>query len=248
VNPLRALLTALTPEIEAHDTRMRAVGASLKALRSDVRSLHREAAAVAGRAEALSRQLAQLRRLRIGGGLDTATVLDELAAVLATERVAPHLRAAVERASHHDEPVPGLVIEALWPADVHAVLKAAIPDVVFFDQASAGARTLRVPPRLAPVSAIAVWTRVSELIEGIVVPAIVVRFGDRLTTPLDITPARLVRRETDGALPPFAAKPWQTTHLVIDLTSNAASVTVGSGDRTEGGEHTYEVWFGSKPA
>jgi hypothetical protein len=249
VNPLRALLAALTPEIDEHDTRMRAVGASLKTLRSDVRSLHREVAAVAGRAEALSRQVAQLRRLR-DGGRETAAMLDELAAVLATDRVAAHLRAVVDRAPSHDQPAPRLEIEALWPANVSQVLTEAVPDPVFFESAAPGARTLRVPPRLAPVSAIAIWTFVAEMIDGVVVPAAAARFGDLLTLPLDVTPGRLVRRDAGAPLPPFATKPWQTAHLVIDLTSNAASVTIGSGtgDVHEGGEHTYDVWFGSKPA
>jgi hypothetical protein len=248
VNPLRALLAALTPEIEAHDTRMRTIGASLKALRADVGGLRREVAAVAGRGQALSRQLAQLQRLRDGSGHDTAVMLDELAAVLATDHVAAHLRAAVAGAPRNEHPVPHLVIERLWPGEVPQVLAASVPDPVFFDGAGGDARTLRVPPRVAPVAAIAIWTFVSELIEGVVVPAIVARFGDVLTPPLDITPGRLVRREAGATLPPFTVKAWQTAHLVIDLMSNAASVTIGPGDARERGEYVYEVWFGSKPS
>jgi len=256
VNPLRALLAALMPEIEAHDTRMRAVGASLKTLRADVRSLHRESAVVARRTEALSRQLAQLRRLR-DGGPDTAAVLDELASVLATDRVALHLRAAIERAPRHEQPIPRLAIDALWAADVHQVLTAAVPDAVFFDGAGGEARTLRVPPRLAPVSAIAIWTCVSRLIDSVALPAIAARFGDFLAMPLDITPGRLVHRDAGSLLPPFTAKPWQTAHLVIDLTSNAASVTIAEGAAAAGATDDapfesatliYEVWFGSKSA
>lgn len=257
MNPVRALLAALTPEIEAHDTRMRALGASLKTLRADVRSLQRASAVVATRAEALSRQLAQLRGLRDGGGPDTPAVLDELAAVLAADRVATHLRAAIENAARHEQPIARLSIESPWPGEVHRVLTAAVPDATFFDAASPGARTLRVPPRLAPVSAIAIWTFVSRLIETVVLPAIAARFGDLLAMPLDITPGRLVHRDAGALLPPFAAKPWQTAHLVIDLTSNAASVTIAGESAAPGATGVapcesatlmYEVWFGSKSA
>ena len=257
MNPLRALLAALTPEIEEHDTRMRAVGASLKTLRSDVRSLHRDVAAAVVRAEALSRQVAQLRRLRDGGGPDTAAVLDELAAVLATDRVAMHLRAAIERAPRHEQPIPRLSIETPWPGDVHQALTAALPDATFFDAATPGARTLRVPPRLAPVSAIATWTFVSRLIDIVALPAIAARFGDLLAMPLDITPGRLAYRDAGAQWPPFTAKPWQTARLVIDLTSNAASVTIAGSGAAAGAADVapderatliYEVWFGSKPA
>jgi len=252
VNPLRALLTALTPEIEEHDTRMRAVGTALKALRADLRSLHRDAAAVAARAEAVSRQVAQLRRLRDAG--DAAAVLDELAEVLTADRVASQLRTAVERAPRHDEPIPRLRIAAPWPDDVYQVLTTRIPDPIFFDVAGPGTHTLRVPPRLAPVSAIAVWTLVASLIEHVVVPAVAARFGDRMPAPLDVTPGRLVRRAPGSAPPPVMAKAWQRGRLVLDLnppgsnTANTAVVTVGSADPLESGECTYEVWFGPKPA
>jgi hypothetical protein len=273
VNPLRALLAALTPEAEQHAEHARALAASLKALRGDVQTIRREIGAVAERAEAVGRQVAQVRALQ-HGSRGTPAGLDALAALIATERVVAHLRAAVERAVRVERPGPRLAIDSFWPADVYEALIDAIPDQVFFDGASAGAQTLRVPPRLAPAAAIATWTFVAEIVEEVVVPAIAARFGDLLDpssvsgthsgdTPsggFDVVPGRLVRRPAGSSAPPASARTAHWGLLVIDLTRprQAAPATANTALAVfrpaatdvppappEGVRHTYEVWFGS---
>lgn len=259
MNPLRALLAALTPEADEHAEHARALAAALKALRGDVQSIRREIGAVAGRAEAIGRQLAQVRALQ-HGSRDTPAGLDELAALIATERVVAHVRAAVERAVRGEHPGPRLAIDSFWPDDVYEALTGAIPDQVFFDGASAGAQTLRVPPRLAPVAAIATWTFVAEIVEDVVVPAIAARFGETPSGALDVAPGRLVRRPAGSDAPPAFARAGHWGLIVMDLTpaQQAASATANTAlaifmpaatdvppAPQEGVRHTYEVWFGS---
>jgi hypothetical protein len=259
VNPLRSLLRALTPEADEQADRARAVAASLKALRADLQSMRREMAAVAARAEAVSRQAAQARRLQRGGP-DTPAQLDELAALLGTDRVTSHVRTAVARAAGPEEPRSRLVIESLWPDDVYEALRRAIPDRVFFEGPDSGPQTLRVPPRLAPVDAIAVWTFVAQVVSGVVVPAVAERF--RRSDVLDVAPGRLVRRPAGSSVPPISMKAWHWGLIEIDLTSpqdgpaaaNTAvailtpATTFAPPAPQWGVRHTYEVWFGSRPA
>jgi hypothetical protein len=258
VNPLRALLNALTREADEHAARARDVAVSLKGLRADVGAMHREIAAVAARAAAVSRQVAQVRRLH-DGGRDLPAVLDGLASVLDADRVGAHARAAVERAACQQHPSPRLAIETLWPADVYAALTRALPDPVFFDGPTSGAQTLRVPPRLAPVVAIATWTFAARIVEDVVVPAVAARFG---TAPgaLDVAPGRLVRRPAGSSVPALAVKPWQQGVIVIELaapqdaeTANTAVAILSAAADSPpapgtGVRHTYEVWFGAEPA
>lgn len=259
MNPLRVLRSALAPETDEHVARIRAAAISLKALRYNLRSLQREVAAVSARAESVSRQVAQLRRLQ-HDGRGTAERLDALAGVMDTARVASHVRAAVERAHRADRPVERLSIEALWPADVYQVLTGAIPDPIFFEGEGPAPRTLRIPPRLATVPEIAIWTFVGDMIDDVLVPAVAARLGDRLTAPLDLTPGRLVHHGAGiGARPP-GAKSWQPWHVVIDLTpsgsatANTASVTLTSAAAADVApcdsavEYTCEMWFGAQPA
>jgi hypothetical protein len=253
------------PEADDHAARTRAVAAALKRLRADVQAMRRDLGAVGARAEAVSRQVAQIRGLQ-AGSRDLAALLDDLAAVMDADRVRAHVRAAVERAVFQDQPGPRLAIAALWPADVYDVLTGAIPDPIFFEGAPAAGQTLRVPPRLAPVAAIATWTFAAAIVEREIVPAIAARFRPELPAPsdgaLDIAPGRLVRREVASSAPPTSAKPWQWGLVEIDLTpptdapatANSAlavfvpaAAYVPSAPAT-GVRHTYEVWFGSTPA
>ena len=259
MNPLRSLLGALTPEAGEHADRARAVAASLKVLRADLQSMRREMAAVAARADAVSRQVAQVRQLQSGGPA-TPALLDELAALMATDRVASHVRAAIERAAGQDDPLSRLAIESLWPGDVYDALIGAIPDPVFFEGPDSAAQTLRVPPRLAPVDAIAVWTFVAEIVNDVVVPAVAERF--RRSGALDIAPGRLVRRPAGSSAAPTSMKAWHWGLVEIDLspprdargTANTAlavftpAATFAPPAPDTGVRHTYEVWFGSKPA
>ena len=258
MNPLRSLLGALTPEADEHAERARAVAASLKALRADVQSMRREMAAVAASADAVSRQVAQVRQLQ-SGSPDTPARLDELAALMATDRVALHVRAAIERAAT-DEALQRLAIAALWPGDVYEVLTGAIPDPVFFEGPDSGAQTLRVPPRLAPVDAIAIWTFVAEIVNDVVVPAVAARF--QVSGALDVAPGRLVRRPAGSTAAPASVKAWHRGLIEIDLTrpqeeparaNTALAVFAPAAPHVPlapetGVRYTYEVWFGAKPA
>jgi hypothetical protein len=265
VNPLRALLSALMPEADEHAARTHAVAVALKTLRADVHAMRRELAAVAARAEAVSRQVAQVRGLR-QGSRDVAAMLDDLAALMDADRVRAHVRAAVDRAAFLDHPGPRLAIDALWPEDVYDVLTRAIPDPVFFEGMPAAGQTLRVPPRLAPVAAIATWTCVAGIVDREIVPAVTARFRSLLPASsggaLDIAPGRLVRREAGSSAPPMTTKAWQWGLVEIDLTRpteapatantalavfTPAAAHVAPAPGT-GVRHTYEVWFGSKPA
>jgi hypothetical protein len=248
VNPLRALLQALTPEVDAQATRAKAIGASLKALRADVQAIRKEVAAVAVRAEAVTRQVAQARWLEIDAR--TPSTLDALAAVLVEARVAGHVHAAIEGAAGSGATRAGLVIERLWPADVHEALAQAIPDAVFFDGAESDAQTLRVPPRLAPVTSIAVWTFVAKIVHDVIVPAVAARLG--VNGPLDVAPGRLVRRPAGSSPAAASIKPWHSVLIEIDLTLPRAAVmpvaTYEPPAPATGVRHTYEVWFGPTPA
>ena len=265
MNPLRALVSTLMPEADEHAARTRAVGVALKTLRADVHAMRRELAAVVARAEAVSRQMAQVRGLQ-DGSRDVAAVLDVLAAVMDADRVRAHVRAAVERAALLDHSGPRLTIDGLWPNEVYEVLTGAIPDPVFFDGAPAGGQTLRVPPRLAPVAAIATWTFVASIVDREIVPAVAARFAPLLPasggSELDIAPGRLVRREVASSAPPMATKAWHWGLVEIDMTrSTEAPATANTAlavftpaatyvplAPAAGVRHTYEVWFGSKPA
>jgi len=248
VNPLRALLQALTPEVDAQATRAKAIGASLKGLRADVQAMRKEIAAVAVRADTVRRQVAQARWLEID---DRApSTLDALAAVLVEARVAGHVHAAIEGAAASEGTRAGLVIERLWPRDVQETLAQAVPDAVFFDGAESDAQTLRVPPRLAPVTSIAVWTFVATIVHDIVVPAVAVRLG--VNGALDVAPGRLVRRPAGSSPAAASVKPWHSVFIEIDLTLPRATVmpvaTYEPPPPATGVRHTYEVWFGPKPA
>jgi hypothetical protein len=259
VNPVRAWLAALTPEIEVQAARARDIAASLKALRGDLRSIGRDVEALAARAGAVSRQMAQVRQLQ-QGRREASVALDALATLMDVHRVGAHVRAAVERAARVDHPVPHLTMERLWPADVYAGLITAIPDPVFFDGPADGVQTLRVPPRLAPVASIAAWTFVAEIVETVVVPAIAARAGDLAGEALDMGPGRLVRRPAGSS----AAPPIKVPHralLVIELgayggdgQANSAVALFrpftsdASPAHTAGARCTYEVWLGAEPA
>ena len=219
MNPLRALLRRLTRDAEEEE-RTRALAAGLKALREDVKTCRREMTAVAAQAEDVSRQLAQIRLLQ-HGSRDTPAVLDGLAARMVPDGLSAHVRAAVEGATYADDPSPRLLIDALWPRDVHAALVEAIPDPVFFDGLATGAQTLRVPPRLAPAPAIATWTLVADIVGGVVAPAVAARFShlrDRLTSALDVAPGRLVRHPAGSNAPAAVARPSHWGLVVIDLS------------------------------
>jgi hypothetical protein len=265
VNPLRALVRALTPEADAHAARTRAVAIALKTLRADVQAMRRDMAAIVARADVVSRQVAQIRGIQ-AGSRDVAATLDELAAVMDMDRVRAHVRAAVERAAFLDHPGPRLAIEALWPGDVYDALIGAIPAPIFFDGTPASGQTLRVPPRLAPVTAIATWTFAAAIVDREIVPAVAARFRPLLGASgdgaLDISPGRLVRREIASPAPPMTTKPWQWGLVEIEMAPPTGAAAIantavavftpaaayvppapGTGVRL-----TYEVWFGSTPA
>lgn len=220
MNPLRALRARLTRDAEREE-RARALATELKALRDDVKAFRREMTAVAAHAEEVSRQLAQIRLLQ-HDSRHTPAVLDELAALMAPDGVRSHVRAAVEGATYVADPSPRLLIDALWPRDVHAALVETIPDPVFFDGPATGAQTLRVPPRLAPAPAIAAWTLVADLVGGVVAPAVAARFShlrESVTPALDVAPGRLVRHPAGANVPAPVARPGHWGVLVIDLSS-----------------------------
>jgi hypothetical protein len=219
VNPLRTLLRRLTRDADEEE-RARAGAAGLKALRQDIQTFRREMTAVAARFEDVSRQLARIRLLQHGSG-QMAAVFDELAALMAPDGVRSHVRAAVEGATYVDEPSPRLLIDAIWPRDVYAALVEAIPDPVFFEGPAAGARTLRVPPRLAPAPAIATWTLVADIVGDVVAPAVAARFNHlrkRITPALDVAPGRLVRHPAGANARAPVARPSHWGLLVIDLS------------------------------
>ena len=248
MNPLRALLQALTPEVDAQAARAKAIGASLKALRADVQAMRKELAAVVVHADAVTRQVAQARRLEFDER--TPSTLDALAAVLVEARVGEHAQAAIERAAASDGTRAGLVIDHLWPGDVHEALAQAVPDAVFFDGMESDAQTLRVPPRLAPVTSIAVWTFVARIVHDVVVPAVAARLG--VSGALDVAPGRLVRRPAGSSPPAASIKPWHSVLIEIDLMLPTATVmpvaTYEPAAPPTGVRYTYEVWFGPKPA
>lgn len=220
MNPLRALWGRLTRDADEEE-RARAVAAGLKALRQDLKALRRDMTAVAGHAEDVSRQLAQIRLLQQQGSRHMPAVFDELAALMTPEGVRSHVRAAVEGATYADDPSPRLLIDALWPGDVYAALVEAIPDPVFFEGPAAGACTLRVPPRLAPAPAIAMWTLVADIVGDVVVPAVAARFRhlrERVTPGLDVAPGQLVRHPAGSKAPAPVARPSHWGLLVIDLS------------------------------
>ena len=246
MNPLRALLEALTPDAGGHAERTRAAAASLKKLREDTKGLRREIATLTARAGALSRQLAQVRALRQGEH-DAAARLDDLARAIPIDLTAAHVRAAVERAARVDHPVPRLEIDGVWPAAVYDAMVAAIPDPIFFEGTPSGTLVLRVPPRLAPVADIAAWAAVADIVERSLVPAVALRF-DAASASLEVEPGRLVRHAARAEVPapPARTGPW----FVVDIDLSGRNTAVATSGPPEGrptGEHcSYEVWFRAK--
>ena len=247
MNPLRALLTALTPDASTHADRTRAAAASLKKLRAATKSLRREIAALTARTEELSRQLAQLRALRRCEH-DAAARLDDLARVLRADPTEAHVRAAVERASRLDHPTPRLEIAGVWPDDVYQAMIAAIPDSIFFEGTPPGALTLRVPPRLASVADIAAWTAVADIVERALVPAVAERF-DIAGGSLEVEPGRLVRHAAGAEVPPPSARTGQWFVIDIDLSGTNTAVATAKVERGSSEDrYSYEVRFRANEA
>ena len=190
MNPLRALGRALARRIRAPQAaRLESLAAANRASRGDLRELQRELAAIGNQMTGLQRDIEQLATLRADEAA-AALRLDRLAPALDWPRAAAYVHDAVGRSAVVDVPAPHAIIAEIFPPDLYRELIGTIPPDAFFRTDPDGGRELMLPPRLAPLDAIAAWTFVTGLVEQALVPALAARF-ERFVAGRDLVSSRL---------------------------------------------------------
>lgn len=223
---------------------------SAKALDRDLSGLRELASSLTTRVDRLQIQLDQLAELQ-RGELATSARLERLERVLDRSRIAAHVRQAIANARVIDDPVAYAVIADVLPDDVYRAVVEAIPAPVFFDGDGVGGRELKVPPTLAPVDSIALWTFLAEIADAAFAPALVERFGDALARRVEVTnlsadgrqagspivltagAGRIVRRRPGGQVPSARPRSSYLLTLAIDLAHSGDGEDYGS--RLDGG-------------
>jgi hypothetical protein len=162
-------------------------------LQRGARAAAKEVAALQRQVRDAERSMERLRSLDEAG--TDASGLENLLRRLDVDGVERHLRAAVARASRVETPVPHLLVTDLWPEDLFAAMVDTLPPPVFFD-GEAGLHTLVLPPRLAPLATVVVWTWVADLARGVLGPALAQKFDGLLANAsrLQASGGALVRR------------------------------------------------------
>ena len=213
------------------------------ALRSEAGAVRSELSTLASRLETLRRRMEQLSALR-DEERDVAARVAELERVLDFTRVAAHVRSAARESPLVAEPVPHLIVSNLLPADAYRAVMHAIPASVLLDGRAERGQEVRVPPRLAPTTAIITWTFLNEV--GRVLSDVLV---ERLAEPLaaharrrfpslppadgwgveiTLSEARIVRRIPgyQGGSP--ADRPWDLLTGVLYLGRHQDTAEYGS--------------------
>ena len=193
--------------------------------------------------ETLRRRMEQLAAVREDEP-QLAAGIARLDRVLDVSRVAAHVRSAVDGASLVVDPVPHLVAPELLPAEVYHAVLEAIPAPVLFDGRVERGQELRVPPRLAPVTAIVTWTFVKE-IGRVMSDLLVARLAEPLAAytrgrfpslpppgewgvEMALSEARIVRRVPGYQSGSSADRPWDLVTGVLCLGRPQDTVEFGS--------------------
>jgi hypothetical protein len=231
VSRLKRLIRALDPRaLERNADTVDSLRAATKALRNDLRSIRAALADLTTQLNAVERQMEQLVVLR-REEIDAPARMDMLQRILNTDRVAAHVRQAMERTDIVDSPVPHGITSALLPSEVYDALLDAIPPPIFFEVASRP--ELPVPPRLAPMHSLATWAFVADLVDEVIGPALITRFREpldhyiRSLCPSLATTAgglmfrarqgRIVQRRPGIDAPARRARPWDFLTTVLCL-------------------------------
>jgi hypothetical protein len=160
----------------SQDGRLAMLTASVKELRCEIRAMREEMTKLEAVRAALDAQSARV--LAVQREDETAAArLDALEAVFDADRVASHVREAIARAHDADQPVPHLVIPDLFPRDMYDAICEAIPPRVCFDHRASGDLEVAVPPPMAPLVSVVVWTFVAGVAKRILRPALIRRAG-----------------------------------------------------------------------
>jgi hypothetical protein len=103
------------------------------------------------------------------------------AAAFDEQRIAGHVRAALDRAEMSLEPFPHVIVENLLPPDLYDELIAGIPPSELFADNPLNKRQLRVPFALAPSRSRRVWRFMAEVVADRILTDVVV---DKFREPL----------------------------------------------------------------
>ncbi len=213
--------------------------------RDELEALRTQVSTLATGVRTLRRRAEQLSVLRAeASGVDVRIAALERA--LDFDRVASHVRAAVERAEVSSSPVPHLTIANVLPAGAYRALVDAIPAPAFFEGRVAGGQRVRVPLHVAPAQAIVAWMFLTDLVRRTLGRLLVTRLAKPLEayardrfpalSPIaawgdDVTliEGRIVRRTPgyDGGT--ADARPWELLTGVLDLARDGDSEEYGSG-------------------
>jgi hypothetical protein len=228
---------------DARDTRralkqLAAGQAQLQAASHDViarleKDVAQPLAAVAREVRALQQQVStltlresQLRAvIRADAALEHA--LPDAAVACDETRLAPHVRAAVERAALRVDPFPFAVIEDLFPSSFYEALVRGIPPVELFGDRPFNKQQLTVPFDVAPAYSRQVWHFfVSRVARTILQPLLLEKFrqpleqwiasnwpalaADPFGPPVEFTTAdgRIMLRGRGYCIPPHRDPKW----------------------------------------
>jgi len=187
-------------------------------LRDGIDAVGLELSMLASRVGTLRRRMEQLSVLR-EEEVHAAARMARLERVLEVDRVAGHLRRAVNGGALVAEPVPHLVAPNLLPPDVYQVLLEAVPPPVFFEGPATERQELRVPPRLAPSPSIVTWMFVNDVVLPTLIDVLVARCAE---------PLARYTRERFPTLPPLQASGVELGPLDTRIVRRTAGCTGGT--------------------
>ena len=225
MHPLRRLLRAF--EWRAHGAAVDP--ADFKSLRRDVAAARRTTAELLTQVTALRRQAALFDALA-SAEADSPARMQVLDRLLDLQHVSRHVEQAITAAALVQAPVPHLVIDGFFPADVFAAIADAIPFSLFFDDRGERAHELRIPPPLAAVPVLATWQFVTAVISGAVRPALAARVAPPLghAATVELTHGRIVRIDPGQQQPVVRQGPRDVAMVAVYLSSNKAEGPAGS--------------------
>lgn len=195
-------------------------------LRQQVRAAAKEITNLRKRLQQVERGFEQVRAAQAAA--DDPRIEARLAA-LDVARAEQHVRAAVLRSERRVTPVLETIVADVWPEELLAAIRDTMPGPVFFQRDSDTREHLVLPPRLAPVPALIVWTFATDLLTRVLGPALAGQFEPDVPEArrLQTSPGVLVRRYAGDPGAPVVHRPGHVLTGTIDLDTNQASVTAG---------------------
>lgn len=114
-------------------------------------------------------------------------LMASLPSMLDERRLAAHIGDAIAAGAMRTDPFEHIVVEGLLPEPVYALLLAAIPPVVFFQDRDPIKQNIALPATLGPALTTAVWNFVDEVIaRRLIQPAVLARFHEPLQRHYDV--------------------------------------------------------------